>query len=117
MTQETVQSTETAYFGMNPSQFGILMSLTSLSRQMQQMVEGQDMKDVMVKLIEDHPEKSSEDNLAWVRMQRNHLLNVLHGVMMSQNILAQIDDAIVNDLLSTKAKVEVAPEVNEQTEQ
>lgn len=99
MSQETQpQQAESQYLGMNQGQFGMLMSLTSLSRQMEQLVSGQDMTDLMVRLITEHPEKTVEDNLGWVRGQRNHILNVLHAVLVSQNMLAQIDDALVAQL-------------------
>lgn len=96
--EEQTQQAESQYLGMNQGLFGMLMSLTSLSRQMQQLVEGQDMEELMTRLINEHPDKTVDENLAWVRGQRNHILNVLHAVLVSQNMLAQIDDALVAQL-------------------
>lgn len=103
------------YLGMNPSQFGILMSLTSLSRQMQSLVEGQDMFDLMTHLIKEHDGKTDAQTLEWVRHQRNHLLNISHAVLVSQNMLAQIDDALITSLIekNTSAIAETVENIQE----
>lgn len=98
--QQEGEETTKMYLGMIPGQFGMLMSLTSLSRQMPELIEGQQMDDLMTKLISEHPEKTDAETLDWVRGQRNHVLNILHAVLVSQNMLAQIDDALVAKLIA-----------------
>lgn len=111
----TAQAEQTVdmYLGLTPGQFGMIMSLTSLSRQLQQLVEGEDMNALMLKNIEDHGSKTTVDNLAWVRSQRNHLLNILHGVLVSQNLLAQVDDALVAELTAPNSTADADNNQNE----
>lgn len=110
----TEQTQPTAmYLGLTPGQFGMIVSLTSLSRQLQELVEGEQTRNLMQKLISEQEGKTPADNLAWVRSQRNHLLNVLHGVLFSQNLIAQMEDALV---AAMTAPNEAASAVLEETE-
>lgn len=96
--QESEQITR-MYLGMNPGQFGTLMSLTSLSRQMIDLVEGKQMENLMTKLISEHPEQTDVEILDWIRCQRNHIMNINQAALVSLDMLAQIDDALVAKLI------------------
>ncbi|QEQ94890.1 hypothetical protein pEaSNUABM56_00091 [Erwinia phage pEa_SNUABM_56] len=113
MSAANQEQTTSAYLGMNPGQFGMVMCLTSLSRQMQTLVEGEDMQNLMAKLISEHGEKTTAETLEWVRSQRNHILNVLHGVLVAQNLLAQVDDALVATLVAPTSTADADNNQNE----
>lgn len=100
------------YLGMSVSQFGVLVSLTSLSHQIENIAASEELKQLMSKFISEHQEKSVEDNLNWVRAQRDHLINILHSAVLSQSVIAQIDNALTKQLAAQKSTVDAVNNEN-----
>lgn len=102
------------YLGMNELQFGALITLSSVSRQLQKLVVQEDCKAIMRQRIQEHPKKTPIDNLAWVHRQRNELL-ALSGVVNEALVhLAQIDDALITEIIMPKNPIETKSTIKEE---
>lgn len=109
MTEEVTpidkQKDELRFLDLDEAQFGTIVFLSSAGAQMNQFIGSERMRDEMEKAISSGKYGTVEEALAWVRGHRNYLLQLNGASSFALNLLAQVEDLVVDRLLDLSNQV------------
>lgn len=94
------------FLDLDESQFGTVVFLSSAGVQMTQMIGSDRMKEEMVKVLTSGKYGTVEEALAWVRGHRNNILQLNGASSFGLNLLAQVEDLIIDRLLNVSNDVQ-----------
>lgn len=100
MTEEVNTGNEERFLGLERNQFGTVIFLSSASLQMADHIGSEQVKKEMKRLISDGNHQTIETALAWARGQRNAIMQLSGAATFAQNLLAQVEDMLVDQLLA-----------------
>ena len=100
MTEEVTPTNEARFLGLDPNQFGTVIFLSSASVQMADHINSEPVRKEMERLISEGKHETIETALAWIRGQRNAVMQLSGASTFVQNLLAQVEDMLVDQLLA-----------------
>ncbi len=115
MTEEVTpidkQPDQLRFLDMDEAQFATVIYLSSVGGQMPNYIGTEKLRDEMLKVIQSGQYTTVTDALAWVRGHRNYILQLNGASSFALNILAQVEDLIIDRMLSV-ATANDQPEEN-----
>lgn len=100
------QSEQLHFLDLDEAQFGTVVFLASAGAQMRDFIGSDRMREEMIKVINSGQYGTVEEALAWVRGNRNHLLQLNGASSFAMNLLSQVEDLIVDRLLGVNAETQ-----------
>lgn len=88
------------FLDLDEGQFGTIVYLSSASHQMGTVIGSKEIREEMLKLIESGNYKTVEDAISWIRGHRNNLLKLNTASTFALNLLNQVEDLVVDKMLS-----------------
>lgn len=105
------QPDQLRFLDMDESQFATVVYMASVGHQMPNYIGSEQLRDEMLKVIQSGKYATVEDALAWVRGNRNSILQLNGASSFALNLLAQVEDLIIDRMLNVAANNE-QPEEN-----
>lgn len=94
------QPDDLRFLDMTEGQFATVVYLSSVSAQMPNYIGTDKLREEMIRLLESGKYGSVQEALAWVRGHRNNILQLNATSSFGLNLLAQVEDLIIDRLLS-----------------
>lgn len=109
MTEEVTpqEAQKMLFLDLDEHQFGTVAYMSSAGAQMSTYIGSEQLRNEMIKLCESGNFKTVGDGLAWVRGNRNHILNLASGAAFALSLLGQVEDLLVDNLLKAGEQPEV----------
>lgn len=105
------QPDQLRFLDMDEAQFATVIYMASVGSQMRDYIGTDKLRDEMLKTIQSGKYTNVMDALAWVRGSRNAILQLNGASSFALNILAQVEDLIIDRMLSV-ATANDQPEEN-----
>lgn len=94
------------FLDLDEGQFGTVVFLSSAGAQMQNLIGSDRMREEMLKVIQSGKYGTVEEAIAWIRGHRNNLLQLNGASSFAMNLLAQVEDLVIDRFLNLDVQAE-----------
>lgn len=94
------------FLDLDEGQFGTVVFLSSAGAQMQNLIGSDRMREEMLKVIQSGKYGTVEEAIAWIRGHRNNLLQLNGASSFAMNLLAQVEDLVIDRFLNVDVQAE-----------